>query len=175
MKRFAAIPLLSLLMPVTLGCGYALVGQGSNIPADVKVIFLEPLENNTRRAQIDQILGQSVADEVVLRGRFDLASNPDNAQAVLSGTLLNFIVTPVRFDNDGLAQEYEVSIMASMEFTRTDASKEVLWRNPNYIFRTNYELDEEEASSFFDREILAIDAVSIIFAQTLLTDLQEGF
>jgi hypothetical protein len=159
----------------SLGCGYALVGQGSNIPADVKIIFLEPLENLTRRAQIEQILGQAIADEVVLRGRFDLASNAEGAQAVLSGSITNFVVTPVRFDNEGLAEEYEVSILAAMEFTRTDASQQVLWRNPNYIFRTNYELEQEEATSFFDREILAIDAVSVLFAQTLLTDLQEGF
>ncbi len=161
---------------VSVGCGYALVGQGSNIPPDVKVVFLQPLENLTRRAQVDQILGQAIADEVVLRGRFDLAGNPeDGAQAVLAGKITNFIVTPVRFDGEGLAEEYEVSIMADMQFVRTDESEEVLWRNPNYIFRTNYELDELDATSFFDREILAIEAVSIFFAQTLLTDLMTGF
>lgn len=173
MKPLRAVSLL-LLAGISFGCGYALVGQGSNIPPDVKIIFLEPLENLTRRAQIDQILGQAIADEVVLRGRFDLASNAENSQAVLSGKITNFIVTPVRFDNQGLAEEYEVSIMAAMDFGRSD-SEEMLWRNPNYIFRTNYQLDEEDLTSFFDREILAIDAVSIIFAQTLLTDLMEGF
>ena len=120
---------------------------------------------------------QAIADEVVLRGRFDLAGNPDDgAHAVLTGKITNFIVTPVRFDAQGLAEEYEVSIMANMEFVRTDASEEVLWRNPNYIFRTNYELDEQiDPTSFFDREVLAIEAVSVFFAQTLLTDLMTGF
>jgi hypothetical protein len=158
----------------SLGCGYALIGQGSNVPADVEVIFLEPLENLTRRAQVDQILGQAIADEVVLRGRFDLASNEEGADAVLEGQITNFVVTPVRFDNQGLAEEYEISIMASMEFRRTD-SEEILWRNPNYVFRNNYELDETTLSSFFDREILAIDGVALLFARTLLTDLMEGF
>ena len=156
------------------GCGYALVGQGSNIPADVQVIFLKPLLNETRRAQVDLILGQAIADEVVLRGRFDLAPNEVSSQAVLEGTIRAFLVTPIAFDQEGLASEYEISISASMEFFRTD-SGEILWRNNNYIFRQNYAVDEDDQGAFFDREILAIDAVSLIFAQTLLTDLMEGF
>lgn len=165
----------SILLPslVAMACGYALIGRGSNIPGDVQVIYLSPLENNTRRAQVEQILLQSIADEVVLRGRFDLASSEEGADALLDGTITGFLVTPIAFDDDGLAEEYEISISATMEFRRTP-SGEILWRNPNYIFRENYELTEEEAS-FFDREILAVEAVAELFAKTLLTDLMEGF
>ncbi len=173
MRRvYAGIAALAVLS--TLGCGYALVGQGSNIPADIEVIFLEPLVNQTRRAQVDQILGQAIADEVVLRGRFNLAAGEDGADAVLAGEITNFVVTPIRFDNQGLAEEYEISIMAAMEFRRTE-SEEMVWRNPNYVFRNNYELDEAALTSFFDREVVAIEGVSILFARTLLTDLMEGF
>ncbi|MDX1642767.1 MAG: LPS assembly lipoprotein LptE [Thermoanaerobaculia bacterium] len=165
----------SILLPalLSMACGYALVGRGSNIPEDVEIIFLSPLENNTRRAQVEQILLQAIADEVVLRGRFDLATQEEGADAVLDGTITGFLVTPVTFDDEGLAEEYEISISATMEFRRTPSGG-ILWRNPNYIFRENYVLTEEEAS-FFDREILAIEAVAELFAKTLLTDLMEGF
>lgn len=169
-KGLPAAILLSALSAA--GCGYALVGRGSNIPEDVQIIYLAPLENNTRRAQVEQILLQAIADEVVLRGRFDLATE-EGADAVLDGTITGFLVTPVRFDADGLAEEYEISISATMEFHRTPGG-EILWRNPNYIFRENYVLTPEE-TSFFDREILAIEAVAELFAKTLLTDLMEGF
>lgn len=161
------------LSMAAIGCGYALVGRGSNIPEDVRVIYLSPLENNTRRAQVEQILLQAIADEVVLRGRFDLSTAEEGADAVLDGSITGFLVTPVRFDADGLAEEYEISISATMEFHRTPGG-EILWRNPNYIFRENYVLTEEQ-TSFFDREILAIEAVAELFAKTLLTDLMEGF
>ena len=173
MKRLQSVAVMVTILS-SLGCGYALIGQGSNIPPDVGIIYLQPMENLTRRAQVEQILGQAIADEVVLRGRFDLASSEEGANAVLEGEITSFVVTPVRFDDQGLAEEYEVSIMAAMEFRRTD-SEEILWRNPNYVFRDNYELDEEALTSFFDREILAIDGVAILFARTLLTDLMEGF
>ena len=91
----------------------------------------------------------------------------------MSGKISGFQVTPVTFDNEGLASEYEIQISASMEFRRV-GSDEILWRNQAYIFRENYELEEDEAS-FFDRENVAIEQVAIIFAKTLLTDLMEGF
>lgn len=172
MKTLKAAVLVTLVL-TTLGCGYALVGRGSNIPEDVRIIYLDPLENDTRRAQVEQILDQAIADEVVLRGRFDLAAGEEGADAVMSGKISGFQVTPVTFDNEGLASEYEIQISASMEFRRV-GSDEILWRNQAYVFRENYELEEDEAS-FFDRENVAIEQVAIIFAKTLLTDLMEGF
>ena len=172
MRRLRAL-VLTVFAVTTMGCGYALVGRGSNIPEDVQVIYLAPLENQTRRAQVEQILNQTIADEVVLRGRFDLSSGEEQADAVMDGLITGFQVTPVQFDDEGLASEYEIQISASMEFRRV-GSDEILWRNQAYIFRENYELEEEEAS-FFDRENVAIEQVAIIFAKTLLTDLMEGF
>lgn len=172
MTKLKAVALATLIL-LTIGCGYALVGRGSNIPEDVQIMYLDPLENSTRRAQVEQILSQAIADEVVLRGRFDLSSGEEEADAVLSGEITGFQVTPVSFDNEGLAQEYEIQIGASMEFRRV-GSDEILWRNQAYVFRENYELEEDEAS-FFDRENVAITQVAIIFAKTLLTDLMEGF
>ena len=170
MKRWMMV--LPVLMFV--GCGYALVGRGSNIPDDVERVFLQPLENRTTRAQVEQIINQSIADEIVLRGRFDLTNGAEGSDAVLAGEITGFRVTPVSFDDQGLAEEYEISISAKMEFRRVGGDEEVLWRSDNYVFRENYELEEDDVS-FFDRENVAIAQVSIVFAKTLLTDLMEGF
>jgi hypothetical protein len=157
-----------------LGCSYALVGRGSNIPDDVQRVFLLPLENLTTRAQVEQILNQSIADEIVLRGRFDITSAAEGSDAVLTGDITGFRVVPVAFDDEGLAAEYEVSISARMTFNRVGGDEEVLWHSDNYVFREKYLLEDEE-TSFFDRENVAIVEVSIIFAKNLLTDLMEGF
>jgi hypothetical protein len=172
--RGVAAAVLAVVVVASLGCGYALVGRGSNIPDDVQIIYLDPLENNTRRSQVEQILNQAIADEVVLRGRFDLAAGEERSDAILSGQITGFVVTPVSFDDEGLAEEYEIQISAAMEFRRVGGD-EVLWQNPNYVFRENYELEDEEGTAFFDRENVAITEVAIIFAKTLLTDLMEGF
>ena len=169
---------LTLLLPVALlvhaaGCGYALVGRSSNLPEDVRSIFVETLENQTTRAQIDQILTQALTNEFVTRQRFDVVSDRGSADAVLSGTVTAFRVRPVTFNQESRAREYEITIQAKMELKRT-GEDEPLWANPSYLFRESYEL-QVETGSFLDAEDDAMVEVAENFAETMVIDLLEGF
>lgn len=164
-----------LALMMVMGCGYALVGRGSNIPEDVRRVYLEPLENRTTRSQVEQFLSQAIADELVTRQRFVLAASSGEADAVLEGAVVAFAVTPVTFGADGRASEYEITITARMSFKRTGGDEDdVLWSNDRYVFRENYEIDPSEAG-FFDRENVAIAESAERFAETVVTDLLEGF
>lgn len=164
----------ALLILLLAGCGYALVGRGSNVPDDVRLVFLEPLENLTPRAEVEQFLGQAIADELVTRQRFSLATERAAADALLRGAVVAFNVTPVTFDSDGRAQEYEIAITARVSFVRNNEESDVLWSNDRYLFKEVYEIEDSEAN-FFDRENLAIEESSERFAETMVTDLLEGF
>ncbi len=169
---------IALLLPAALllsgaGCGYGLVGRTSNLPEDVRSIFVENLQNQTTRAQIDQILTRAITNEFVTRQRFDVVSDRASADAVLSGTVTTFRVRPVTFTADGRAREYEIMIQARMEFKRNGAD-EILWQNPAYLFRENYEL-ELAAGAFLDTESEAMVEVAEKFAETMVIDLLEGF
>ena len=158
-----------------VGCGYALVGRSSTLPEDVKSIYIEALTNQTNRPQVDQLLTQAIIDEFVTRQRFKVVSSPDTADAILSGTVTNFRARPVTFSrtSGGRAQEYEILIYARMALLRTD-NDEVLWKQDFYQFRESYEI-EESAADFFDAEDLAIEEVAVLFAETLVIDVLEGF
>ena len=60
-----------------------------------------------------------------------------------------------------------------MQFIRTD-NDEILWKQDFYQFRETYEI-EESAEGFFDAEDLAIEEVAVLFAETLVIDVLEGF
>ena len=165
--------LAALLLLATVGCGYGLVGRTSNLPEDVRSIFVETLENKTTRAQVDQILTVAITNEFVTRQRFEVVADRSSANAVLSGTVTNFRVRPVTFTSDGRAREYEITITAQMEFKR-NGEDEVLWANPAYLFRESYEL-ELESVSFLDTEDQALIDVAEKFAETMVIDLLEGF
>ncbi len=169
----AKTALLGLSMASLVGCGYALVGQGSNIPEDVKNVYVEPLTNATQRLEVDQILTQAILDELVTRRRFDLVRSPSAADAILRGTVTNLRVTPITFDNEGRAQEYEISIIADMSFRRV-GEREPLWAADRYQFRENYAA-EGSTEDFFDQETLAIELTAPRFAETVVSDLLEGF
>jgi len=155
------------------GCGYALVGRASNVPADVTRVYVAPLENRTPRSQADQFLTRAIADELVTRQRFQVLSSAEGADAVLSGAVTAFGVTPVAFDGEGRATEYEISITASMAFERVP-EEEVLWANDRYVFRQSYPVDIS-AIDYFDQEDLALEEAAERFAETMVADLLEGF
>jgi len=178
---------ISILTPLTLavmlgaamlnGCGYALVGRASNIPEDIKKIYVQPLENATARSQVEQILTRAISDELLTRRRYETVNSAAESDAVLSGTVLSFTVRPVTFDPDGLATSFEIMISADMKFQRRptgDEEAETLWSNSRYSFRQDYPLEEAE-TAYFDRENIAIESTSKDFARTLVTDLLEGF
>ncbi|MEM7480308.1 MAG: LPS assembly lipoprotein LptE [Acidobacteriota bacterium] len=168
----ALLPAL-LLGLVAVGCGYALVGRGSNIPESVEAVYLEALVNRTQRSQVDQFLTRAIADELTTRRLFDLLGGPEGADAVLKGSVENFAVTPITFDNQGLAREYEISITAKMSFVEI-GTDEVIWSNDRYLFRENYVV-EEVGTNYLDRENDAIERAAENFAETMVSDLLEGF
>lgn len=155
------------------GCGYALVGRTSSLPEDVRKIYVEALENTTRRSQLEQVLSRAIADEFVTRRRFEVVKSRLEADGVVSGTVNAFSVRPVTFGGGGRATEYEIVIGAQMAFTRT-GTDEVLWQQDRYYFRELYQADVSE-EDFFSRQDTAIEEVAVKFAQTLVIDLLEGF
>lgn len=172
-RRLLSGALGSLLLTLS-GCGYALVGRGSNIPEDIKSVYLKPLENRTQRSQVEQALTRAVADELVTRQRFAVVSSEAEANAEIQGAVTGFAVTPVTFDQEGRATEYEIAITAQITFKRVGPEGAVLWKSDRYTFRESYPVNPSSAE-YFDREDQAIEVASERFAETLVTNLLEGF
>jgi len=174
----ALLAVLTLAVVTLAGCGYSLVGRASNVPADVGAVYVQPLENRTPRTQVDQFLTRAIADELVTRRRFDVLSSASGADAVISGAVTGFAVTPVAFDDQGRATEYEVVIRSAMEFRRVPAAADeegrLLWSNSSYQFRENYPVELTDLA-YFDQEDLALQEAAKRFAETVVSDLLEGF
>jgi outer membrane lipopolysaccharide assembly protein LptE/RlpB len=170
-KKPAVIGLLFLTLT---GCGYALVGRATtNIPADVREVYIRPLENRTQRTQVEQALTRAIADEMVTRNRFSIVGAAEGADAELSGAVVGFDVRPVTFDTSGRATQYEIVVIAQIAFKRL-GSEDVLWSNDRYTFRESYEVQATE-TAYFDREDEAIEEAAERFAETMVSDLLEGF
>jgi hypothetical protein len=149
------------------------VGRGSSLPDDIRAVYLRPFENQTQRPQVEQFLTEAIADEMVTRQRFSLAANAGQADAELSGTVVGFNVVPVTFDSQGRATEYEISITARVNFQRV-GSDEVIWSNDRYLFRETYAVEVSQ-EGYFNREDIALDDAAERFAETMVSDLLEGF
>ncbi|HEY2739712.1 MAG TPA: LptE family protein [Thermoanaerobaculia bacterium] len=169
--RILILALAALLLALS-GCGYALVGRASNLPPDIKTVYLKPFDNRTQRSQVEQFVTRSIADELVRRQRFAVVGSPTGADAEIAGAVVGYGATPITFDNTGRATQYEISIVCQISFKRTGADKP-LWANDRYNFRETYPVDA--STGFVDFENTAIDRASKRFAQTVVSDLLEGF
>ena len=163
-------------MPLALlaGCGYALVGHSNFLNANIHTIQVPAFVNRTTRVELEQLVTQSVADEMVARGRLKLVTRPDDADILLKGSIDSFGIFPIAFNQQGFATQYQISITANISLLDHRNEDKVLWKNDQYRFTENYEVNVVSAD-VSSQENRAIREIAVRFAETLVTNLLEGF
>ena len=171
----ARCALLALGVLAVGGCGYHLVGHSNALPARLQKLYVAPLVNQSGRAELDQRLTDAITREWVRRGRFQLVSNSEQADVVLSGTIVAAVTSPVQFDSSGRATEYQLTVVANMQLVdRTGAKPVVLWHDQQFSRSAAY-LVNVNAAEYFDQSVEAMDTLSRDFARGLVTTILEGF
>lgn len=166
----------ALLMAAALlsGCGYHAVGHGNRLPQDVHILAIPMFTNQTQTYAVEQLLTRDVSREFIGRTRYRVVTDAkDNADAVLKGTVLSAQAAPLTYD----AQTGRISsavVTVTMKVTLADRSGRVLFENPNYSFREQYQVSRE-VTSFFQEETPALQRLSRDFARTLVSDILEAF
>jgi Lipopolysaccharide-assembly len=176
MRRFSSIIFLVALLLVSSGyteC-YKPAGHGDALPKHIKTVAIPPFQNPSLRYKVEQRFTAAMVNEVLRRGRsLNVVSNTEGADAVLLGTINNFYFRPVLLDDVGRARMFEVTI--HVRVTVHDQTKnKVLFDNPNYIFRGEYEFSGDP-KTYFNEEGPAVDRMANDFAKSVLTTILEGF
>ncbi|HEX7809658.1 MAG TPA: LptE family protein [Thermoanaerobaculia bacterium] len=155
------------------GCGYALVGRSNFLDPSIRTIEVPAFVNRTTRVELEQRVTQAVANEFVSRGRLNLVTNSADAHVVLRGSIDTFNIFPIAFDQ-GRATRYQISITAKIELVDHRNQDKVLWKNDQYRFTENYEVNLSSTDAF-DQETRAIQEIAVRFAESLVSNLLEGF
>ncbi|MDQ6894642.1 MAG: LPS assembly lipoprotein LptE, partial [Acidobacteriota bacterium] len=132
----------------------------------------QTLLNQTQRVGVEQRLSREITRELASRGRFRVQPDAAGADAALTGAVTGFDLYAVAFDEQGRAKEYQIRITAKVALRAAD--EKVIWENPSYAFQDNYSFSTS-AASYVDRENEAIDRVAERFAESLVSNLLEGF
>jgi outer membrane lipopolysaccharide assembly protein LptE/RlpB len=170
MKILKFLP--TLLLFLLSGCGYHLAGTGSSLPDHIKTIGLPVFVNNTQGYQVGQKITNSIQTVLIQRGKYKVIPETENVDAVLKGTILAVSLVPVTFNDDGRARDYSVIITAKVTFT-DEIDKKVLFQNPSFVFRGEYQINQDEI--YFDRQSEAIDQIAKDFAESIVSSILEGF
>lgn len=175
MKLSRVVVVLALLAHT--GCGYALAGRGSFLPAYIKRIGIPQFVNNTTVFDLDRQLTERVRSEFIGRGKFTIVTESTGVDAVLTGTIVSVTLTPVAFNTSQQATRYALMLNASVEFKDMHANK-VLWTNPSMQYREEFALDATNAidsSTFLGQDVNARERMTNEFARALVSAILEAF
>jgi outer membrane lipopolysaccharide assembly protein LptE/RlpB len=156
------------------GCGYHTAGKAVTIPDNVRTIAIPAFVNQTQTFKIEQMLTAAVVREFVTRTHYHVINQVnDDADAALHGTVVSTYTTPLTYDSQ-TGRAASVLVVISMKVSLLDKQGKVLYQNPAYLFREQYEVSRD-LNSFFEEDSPAFQRLSRDFAQTLVSNILEGF
>jgi outer membrane lipopolysaccharide assembly protein LptE/RlpB len=163
-----------LLLALLAGCGYHTAGSATKLPADVRVVAVPMFINQTQIYRIEQILTRDVVRELNDRTHYRVLNSAGaEPDATLKGTVLSAQASPLTYDaQTGRIESAAVAI--TIKVSLVDRAGNVLFENPNYTFREQYQVSRE-VTSFFEEQTPALQRMSRDFARTLVSDILEGF
>jgi outer membrane lipopolysaccharide assembly protein LptE/RlpB len=166
--------LVAIIASTFTACGYHAAGHNVTLPENVKTLAIPAFVNQSQTYRVEQTLTAAVVHEFTTRTHFQiLHAESDAADATLHGTVLTTTASPLTYDSKtGRAES--VLVVVSMKVSLVDRQGKILFQNPSYIFREQYQVSQE-LSSFFEEDSPAMGRLSRDFAQTLVSNVLEGF
>ena len=158
----------------SVGCGYHTAGHVVTVPENVKTLAIPAFLNQSQSYRIEQMLTSAVVHEFTTRTHYQILNDTsDAADATLHGTVLTTSTSPLTYDSQtGRAES--ILVVVSMRVSLVDRQGKILFQNPAYVFREQYQVSQEP-SSFFEEDSPAMGRLSRDFAQTLVSSVLEGF
>ena len=171
MKRLLAVLALAFSAG---GCGYRLANHADALPAKIQTISIPAFGNNTTQYRLADLVSKAVTREMIQRTRYRiLAGDQKDADAVLTGAMVNFVSYPTTFDqNTGRASG--VQMIAQFRITLRDRDGKVLYNRPFFEVRERYEISVDP-KTYFDEGSVALERVSRDVARSIVSGILENF
>ena len=122
------------------GCGYHVAGQADLVPKTVHTIAVTPSPNTTVRYKLSDLLPEARSRELISRTHYQMVNDPTQADAVLRGTVLNYVAYPTLIDQStGRTSGLQITVRLEVSFVERSTGK-VIFSRPNFEAHERYEL-----------------------------------
>jgi outer membrane lipopolysaccharide assembly protein LptE/RlpB len=173
MRKFLLLPSAALLFALG-GCGYHTLGAATHLPPGVKTLSVPIFATRTETYHTETVMTQAVIREFATRTRLRVTpADSADADAVLRGTILKEVVTPLTY-NALTQQSSSFLITMQVAVTLTSRDGKVLYDNKNYVYREQYQ-STTDLPTFLEENPAAVERLSRAFARSLVADVLEGF
>jgi outer membrane lipopolysaccharide assembly protein LptE/RlpB len=169
-KSYFLVLVISTLL-LQIGCGYKLVGRGQGLPRGLKRVFIPIFVNKTGEPQIEREITRTIRQEFMSDGRIKMVSR-SRADAILTGEILSYVLTPLSFDTKDNVTEYRLNM--TIHITLRDIKKKKIIFQESINADKEYLVTESIASSEIGKQE-ALRKASKDFALELLDLITESF
>lgn len=163
------------LLGMMAGCGYHAVNSAVHLPKTVHTIAVPTFANHTQSFHTETAFTQAVIHDLTSRTSYRVLATSDtaSADAVLRGDIKGFEVVPLTYNSQtGQSSSYLITIRAGVKLLDRDGR--VLYQNPSYTFREQYETTQDPVS-FIQEDPAAVSRLARSFAEAVDSDILESF
>jgi hypothetical protein len=162
------------ILAMAPGCGYRVAGRGDLLPKTITTIAVPAFGNVTTRYKLAERLPADITREFLSRTRYAIVADPERADAVLTGAVVNQFAYPVVADPvSGRATGVLVSVVLQVTLTER-ATGAVLFSRPGIDFRERYEI-AVDPQAYFDESEMAMQRLSRDVARSVVSAILENF
>lgn len=156
-------------------CGYHIAGKADLVPKNIHSIAIPAFGNVTLRYRLTDRLPEAISQEFIARTRYKIVNDPNQADAVLRGAVINFLAFPILFDEvTGRASGLQVNVTMQVSLVERATGK-VIFTRPNYVFNDRYEVSVTNTNQYFEESGTALDRLCREVAADLVTSILDNF
>ena len=164
----------ALLVVALTGCGYHVGGMADALPKNIHTIAIPAFKNVTTQYKVSDMLGAAVTREFISRTRYAVTADPEKADAILTGSVVNFISYPTIFDpNRNRATGVQASVIIQVTL-RDRVSGAILYNRPNFEVHERYEISIDP-KNYFDENEPAMQRLAQDVARSIVSAVLEKF
>lgn len=166
--------LLAIGLLFTANCGYHVSGHSDLLPKTIKTIAIPAFGNITGRYRLTEMMPRALTREFITRTRYQVISEPNEADAILRGAVVNYMFFPSVIDQAS-GRAAGIQVLVVLELSLHDrVSGKVLFNRPTMEIRNRYEI-ATDPSAYFEESDLALERVSRDVARTVVSSVLESF
>lgn len=165
------VVLFSLILP---SCGYRFAATDSVLPKTIHTIAVPAFNNQGIRYKLTDQLPEAISREFLTRTRYKVVSDPNTADAVLRGTVINYAFNPTIFDpTTGRAAYAELHVTVTVSLTERATGK-VLFERKNFEVRETYQISPDP-TQYFEESDPALKRAGQQVARSVVSAVLENF
>ena len=163
-----------LLCLLFASCGYHVSGKADLLPKRIRTIAIPAFGNATTKYKLSERLTGALTREFISRTRYRIVADPNQAEAILTGSVINVFSYPTIFD-PASGRASGVQVVVILQITLTDRSNNaVLFTRPGFEVRERYEISVDPRA-YFEESDAAMERLSRAVAHSVVSAVLENF